>query len=34
MNMKNRFGWSDKQAIDVTSEGEKIAPPITWIKTE
>lgn len=26
MNMRNRFGWSDKQEIDHTSGGEKIEP--------
>jgi len=26
MNMKNRFGWRDKQEIDHTSGGEKMEP--------
>lgn len=34
MNMKNRFGWMDKQALDVTSQGEKVTPPINWLPTE
>jgi hypothetical protein len=31
MNMKNRFGWTDKISNDITSKGEKITPPITWV---
>lgn len=31
MNMKNRFGWTDKQAVDITSQGEKMTPPIEWL---
>jgi hypothetical protein len=34
MNMKNRFNWSDKQAIDVTSLGEKMTPPIEWLTSD
>jgi hypothetical protein len=34
MNMKNRFNWSDKQAIDVTSMGEKMTPPIEWLTSD
>lgn len=34
MNMKNRFGWMDKQALDVTSQGEKVTPPINWLPSE
>jgi hypothetical protein len=34
MNMKNRFGWMDKQGIDVTSQGEKVTPPIQWLPSE
>jgi hypothetical protein len=26
MNMKNRFGWKDKNETDITSGGEKIIP--------
>lgn len=26
MNMKNRFGWADRQQQDITSKGESIAP--------
>lgn len=36
MNMKNRFGWKDKQEVnaDVTSKGDKIQLPMhTFIKT-
>jgi hypothetical protein len=31
MNMKNRFGWSDRQSIDHTTKGEKIQAPIQWV---
>jgi hypothetical protein len=34
MNMKNRFNWTDKQSVDVTSLGEKVTPPIEWIKSK
>jgi len=34
MNMKNRFNWTDKQSVDVTSLGEKVTPPIQWLKSE
>jgi hypothetical protein len=34
MNMKNRFNWTDKQSVDVTSLGDKVTPPIQWLKTE
>jgi len=34
MNMKNRFNWTDKQAIDVTTLGDKVTPPIEWLKSE
>jgi hypothetical protein len=33
MNMKNRFNWTDKQAIDVTSQGDKLTPPIEWLNS-
>lgn len=28
MNMKNRFGWTDKQSVDYTSQGKAITPNI------
>ena len=31
--MKNRFNWTDKQAIDVTSQGDKLTPPIEWLNS-
>jgi transposase-like protein len=31
MNMKNKFGWTDRVANDHTTKGDKINPPITWI---
>jgi hypothetical protein len=34
MNMKNRFNWTDKQSVDVTTQGEKVTPPIEWIKSK
>jgi hypothetical protein len=34
MQMKNRFGWMDKQHTDITSQGEKITPPIQWVKPD
>jgi hypothetical protein len=34
MNMKNRFNWTDKQSVDVTSLGDKLTPPIEWIKSK
>jgi hypothetical protein len=34
MNMKNRFNWTDKQSVDVTTLGEKVTPPIEWIKSK
>ena len=34
MNMKNRFNWTDKQSVDVTSLGDKVTPPIQWVKSE
>jgi hypothetical protein len=34
MNMKNRFNWTDKQVVDVTTLGEKVTPPIEWIKSK
>ena len=27
----NRFGWSDRQAHDHTTKGEKIQAPIQWV---
>jgi len=33
--MKNRFGWADKQQIDHTSKGESVALPMhTFIETD
>jgi hypothetical protein len=33
MNMKNRFGWTDRQAHDHTSKGEKMTIPISsWVE--
>jgi hypothetical protein len=34
MNMKNRFNWTDKQSVDVTSLGDKVTPPIEWISNK
>jgi hypothetical protein len=34
MNMKNRFGWTDKQAVDITSQGDKMTPPIEWLTSK
>ena len=34
MNMKNRFNWTDKQSVDVTTLGDKVTPPIQWLKSE
>jgi hypothetical protein len=34
MNMKNRFNWTDKQSVDVTSLGDKVTPPIQWLTSE
>jgi len=34
MNMKNRFNWTDKQSVDVTSLGDKVTPPIQWVKSK
>jgi len=34
MNMKNRFNWTDKQSVDVTTLGEKVTPPIEWLKSK
>jgi hypothetical protein len=34
MNMKNRFNWTDKQSVDVRSLGDKLTPPIEWIKSK
>jgi hypothetical protein len=34
MNMKNRFNWTDKQSVDVTSLGDKVTPPIQWLSSE
>jgi hypothetical protein len=28
---KNRLGQTDRQAVDVTTQGEKITPPIQWV---
>jgi hypothetical protein len=30
MNMRNRFGWADKQHVDHTTKGDKITAPIGW----
>jgi hypothetical protein len=34
MNMKNRFNWTDKQSVDVTTLGDKVTPPIQWLSSE
>jgi hypothetical protein len=34
MNMKNRFNWTDKQSVDVTTQGEKVTPPIKWLTSK
>lgn len=34
MNMKNRFNWTDKQSVDVTTQGDKVTPPIEWLKSK
>jgi hypothetical protein len=34
MNMKNRFNWTDKQSVDVTTLSEKVTPPIEWLKSK
>jgi hypothetical protein len=31
MNMKNRFGWSDRVANDHTTNGKDITSPIKWV---
>jgi hypothetical protein len=32
MQMKNRFGWKDKQETDITSGGEKVGiSPMQWV---
>lgn len=34
MNMKNRFGWTDRVASDHTTKGDKIQAPITWVDAD